>query len=457
MDNKKFLKKILFILLCILGAFIPLYPKFPLFNVPGTYVAIRAEDFLIAISIGVWLIYIFIYKRIILTNFYFRLFLLFWAVGLVSLTSALYITDSVIPHLGFLHWARRIEFMFLFWLAAVCVKTDKQIKYLLWIFIGTTLLVLFYGFGQIFLGFKVVSTIDKDFSTGILTSLSTSGRVNSTFAGHYDLSIYLSYFLIIMTGVFFTVKKIWMKAGVLILSAFSFVLLGFAASRISFAATIAGMILVLYLINKKIMILWIVITSIVLLLTIPQLRDRAAATLSVNILGRVEKSYTPNPEKISKASEEEIAKHKAEQGLPIDISAGESTNYTELEVGRSIDIRLKNEWPRANDAIRKNLLLGTGYSSLSLATDNDYLRSLGETGVLGFVSLLTIFAALAGKFTGEIKNKNLFSKIVYVVVLAVFLDAAITAIFIDILEASKAAGLLWMISGAAYGYSSNKV
>ena len=32
--------------------FIPLYPKFPLFNVPGTYVAIRAEDFFIGVVFG---------------------------------------------------------------------------------------------------------------------------------------------------------------------------------------------------------------------------------------------------------------------------------------------------------------------------------------------------------------------------------------------------------------------
>src|SRR5205814_2283829 len=45
---------------------------------------------------------------------------------------------------------------------------------------------------------------------------------------------------------------------------------------------------------------------------------------------------------------------------------------------RSTSIRLNVEWPRAVRALTKNPLLGTGYSSITLATDNDYLRALGE-------------------------------------------------------------------------------
>ena len=61
---------------------------------------------------------------------------------------------------------------------------------------------------------------------------------------------------------------------------------------------------------------------------------------------------------------------------------------------RSTNIRLNVEWPRAIRAFSKNPLLGTGYSSISLATDNDYLRALGEVGFLGFISFSLIFVKL---------------------------------------------------------------
>lgn len=449
----------LFWLLAGLVIFIPLYPKFPLLNVPGTYVAIRLEDFFIAGTIFLWIIYQLLYKRNIIKNHYFQLFLLFWFTGLVSLLSSLMITHSVIPHLGFLHWTRRIEFMLLFWIAATCLKSKQHLKYLLWVLISTSVIILFYGFGQLFWGFKVVSTVDKDFSTGILSTLAPTGRVNSTFAGQYDLAIYLSFFLIILSGLFFHVKKLWQKAGITLISLPSIILLGYTASRVSFTATIVGIALVLFLSNKRKMIAFLIILSILLVMAIPQFRARIIATVNVSLLKNVEKTYQPPPTPlnskkeiiINQASEEaKIAAEKASQGLPIDIAAGESTNYTELEVGRSTSIRLTDEWPRALNALFKNPLLGTGYSSISLATDNDYLRALGETGVLGFLSLIFIFIILIKKFVSEIHSEDISKKLLFIITIAVLLDVVITAIFIDILEASKVACLLWIFLGVAW-------
>ncbi len=450
--------KILFWLLMGLVIFIPLYPKFPFFNVPGTYVAIRLEDLFIAITIFSWFIYHLVYKREIFRNLYFQVFLLFWFVGFVSLLSALLITQSVVPHLGFLHWLRRLEFMLLFWIAATSITSRQHIKYLLWAFIFATLVVVIYGFGQLFFGFKVVTTVDKDFSTGILSTLSPNGRVNSTFAGHYDLSIYLSYFLIVMAGVFFYVKRAWMRLGIILLSVPSFILLTYAASRISFFATFAGLVLVLLLLKKRSMIIGLILFCILLIIAVPQFRGRIVATLNVNILNKVERTYTPSPTPIilnklivpSRESEEAIAEAKAKQGLPRDIAAGESTDYTELEVGRSIAIRLTDEWPRALHALYKNPFLGTGYSSISLATDNDYLRALGETGVIGFVSIMLIFWVLLRRFIAEIHTNDRFTKLFYIVIIGIVIDAAITALFIDILEASKVASLFWILLGVAW-------
>lgn len=437
--NKRILfQKILFWLLVGLIIFIPLYPKFPLFNVPGTYVTVRLEDFFIIIVLLLWGICQFKYNKRLVAQPLFQAFILFWFIGFVSLLSALLITDSVVPHLGILHWGRRLEYMLLFWVAATSSVNRQQIKTLLWVFVFVTLTVVFYGYGQFFLGFKVVSTIDKDFSTGILSTLAPTGRVNSTFAGHYDLAIYLSYFLIVMTGVLFYIKKTWQKLGIIFLSFLSFILLGYTASRISFLGAIAGVVLILWLFKKRIMVLALLLFSVIIVMAIPQFRERIIATINVNLLNRVDKNYVPAG------------------GLPRDIATGESTNYTELEVGRSFSIRLIDEWPRAFNAFYKNPLLGTGYSSISLATDNDYLRALGETGILGFTSIAIIFVILLKHFLKVIKTNDIFLKSFSIVIIGIIINALITAMFIDILEASKVASLFWILLGVVWSQKNTK-
>src|ERR1039457_3016046 len=140
----KIYKNILFWLLIGLIIFIPLYPKFPLLSVPGTYVAIRLEDFLITIVFILWGIYQIKNNRNIIKEPLFQAFMLFWFVGFVSLLSAILITHSISIHLGILHWLRRIEFMLLFWVAATSITSWKQIKIILAVLVIVTFLVVFY-------------------------------------------------------------------------------------------------------------------------------------------------------------------------------------------------------------------------------------------------------------------------------------------------------------------------
>jgi O-antigen ligase len=451
-------QNILFLLLIGLVIFIPLYPKFPLLSVPGTYVAIRIEDFLIALVLLFWFIYQIKDKNRVIMQSLFWAFVVFWFTGLVSLFSGIFITHSVLPHLGLLHWLRRVEFMMLFWVAVNSISSMKQLKVMLSVFFLVTFFVIFYGFGQVYLGFKVVSTIDKDFSSGVLSTLAPSGRVNSTFAGHYDLAIFLSYFLILACGAIFYVKKYKEKLGIFFIAVLSFILLGFTASRISFFGAIAGLTVVLLLLKKRRMIAILIFISILIVMVVPQLRNRVTATITINIFQKAQNVYVPLPtptfspqvDNQRTASERAIREQKLKQGLPIDIASGESTDYTELEVGRSLSIRLADEWPRALNAFYKNPLLGTGYSSLSLATDNDYLRALGETGLIGFISLVLIFSFLFKGFFVKLNTKDQLKKTVFIVAISIIFDAFITGTFIDILEASKAASIFWILLGAAW-------
>jgi hypothetical protein len=147
-------------------------------------------------------------------------------------------------------------------------------------------------------------------------------------------------------------------------------------------------------------------------------------------------------------------------GVASDIAAGEPKDYTELTVSRSYNIRTDVEWPRALRAFYKNPVLGTGYSSITDATDNDFLRSLGEVGMLGSLALGLIFCLLLFSFIKALKRVAAFERLFLIAVICATINILITAVFIDVLEASKIACLLWMMLGVSWavatGYRKQK-
>lgn len=435
--------------------FIPLYPKFPLISVPGTYVAIRLEDFLIGAVLPFWFLSMGPNLKKLLSENITKAFIIFFLIGLLSLYSALTLTNTVIPHLGILHYLRRIEVMALFFIAATSIKNLKQIKILLLTMLLVTLIIVLYGFGQVWLNFPVISTTNKEFSKGLILFLNPEARVNSTFAGHYDLAIYLALFLSISAALFFYVKRFFTKIGLLLVGLLSFILLIMTAARVSFIAAILSIATVFWILGQKKMILLIVLAALAAFALSPELRHRTIATFTVNLYGGGGAKYVPppqNPGPTTKFSIENAASGAATpSGVPVDIAPGEPLNTTELGVFRSYGIRLNVEWPRAARAFFKNPFLGTGYSSLTIATDNDFLRSLGETGILGTSSLILIFIILIKKIINLIKKPS--KNMRYFLAVGVFcglLSVFITMTFIDVLESSKVAELLWLILGVSF-------
>src|SRR3989344_1139592 len=203
--------KYIFWIVLGLSIFIPLYPKFPLFNVPGTYVAVRIEDFLIALVALVWIITQLPNIRKLLKENITQAFLIFWGIGALSLFSGITLTHSVLPQLGLFHLLRRIEFMILFFIALTTFTKLWQVKTWLVSMLIVTIIVIIYGFGQQWLNFPVISTTNKEFSKGLILFLTPDARVNSTFAGHYDLAVFLMFFIILAVSHFLYFKKIIQK------------------------------------------------------------------------------------------------------------------------------------------------------------------------------------------------------------------------------------------------------
>ena len=89
--------------------------------------------------------------------------------------------------------------------------------------------------------------------------------------------------------------------------------------------------------------------------------------------------------------------------------------------------------------------------SLTIATDNGYLRSLGETGLLGTLSLGLIFFIIIKKMLRFLKGSSGFPRFFIVGLLCSIIVFLVTATFIDVLEASKVAEIFWLILGLGWG------
>lgn len=456
------LEKILFYLIIFLFVFIPLYPKFPLFNVAGTFVAVRLEDIAIAFTIGLWVIYLVISNSL---KAFFRdklnlAIVLFFFVGAVSTFSAIFLTHTVIPHISIFHFLRRVEFMLLLSVVASVVKSKKQLIWVLVFLALTALLVNVYALGQQFLNWPVISTTNSEFAKGLVLRLTPGARANSTFAGHYDLAVFLAMTISILSALFFYARR-KMKIAILSLGLLSLAVLVMIAARVSFVAAFIGVITVLIFSKKTKFILLILIAIAVILIYPSQLRDRLISTVTVNLFsgGQRYVGQTEDQSVRSKLNIPTLAiKTSSESGstsafatpsgqTATDITPGEPIDTTQLGVYRSFAIRYNIEWPRAIRAFAKNPLLGTGYASLDIATDNDFLRSLGEVGLLGTTAFVLVLIAAWKKIFYLLKDNNKLIKLFSAGVLSMMIAFVANGLFIDVFEASKVASLFWMILG----------
>lgn len=433
---------------------VPLYPKFPLFNVPGTYVAVRAEDFIILL-LGVIL---FLYVSEDGWGKFFKsklnqAIVLFWLAGLLSCLSAIFLTHTVSANITILHWARRIEYTLPFFAAsAVVQKTGRGRFFIQNLFIAVFFVFLF-GFGQIHFGFPVITTQNEEYSKGLALTWISGARLSSTFAGHYDLAAFLVIVLPICTTLFFYYKKLKNK---LLFLTFS-VLPGFwlmlkAESRVSFIAFLVGVCVSLWIFKKKMFIVPVLVLAVLGAVFFSNLGTRYRLGISTYWQRLINNTSFVQPA-------------WAQEAIP---SASTRTRSKELQnpmppvsavlEDRSTAIRLNIEWPRAIRAFAKNPLLGTGYSSITLATDNDYLRALGEVGAVGTLSFLLIILRIFERLIFYIKNAKHGWKYGYVVgFFGSFVGLLFNATFIDVFEASKVAIIFWALAGVAVGITKKHV
>ena len=427
---------------------IPLYPKFPLVSISGTFVAIRFEDLLLAFA-GILVVAAYLPKyREFIKNDINKSILLYLSVAALSLISAVLITQTIDPKIGLLHWARRVEYFIPFFLAMEIVSRKINISFYFKILLIVVFIAFVYGIGQKNFDWPIVITQNEEYSRGVALRYVPGGHINSTFAGHYDLATFLVMTLPIIVVSFFTIKGRMSKFIIILAYISGMWLLVNTASRISLMAYFTAVSASLFLIKKYKAIIPIIIISLVF------------AVFSSNLLGRYSRLLEVARERLGGIY------INANQVLATDDYSLRRTDKpvatptpTPVLEDRSTNIRLNVEWPRAMRAFYKNPLLGTGYSSITLATDNDYLRALGETGILGLTAFLLIFLRVIIRFLKSLPFERLYSGENLALVAGMFGSLSglfINAMFIDIFEASKFATIFWFLTGLSIKLVGNR-
>lgn len=487
-------KNLLKILVSIFIFLIPLYPKLPIRMINFTYIAIRMEDFYVAFLTLIYLIQL-LRKKTYLNFYYLVFFAIYWLSVFISTLWGIYISKTIeISHLGYLHALRRIEYMIIFFIILSIVKTKKDFFYYLSLVFIALFLVNFYGIGQKFFGWPAVQTMNPEYAKGYLLFLTPEARISSTFAGHYDLASYLIFLMPIVLSFYFLNKNL----RYFILFIISLVTLIFTASRISYLAYILTVFPFLIFFRKFKYFFIVLILTIVLTFSSNNLTSRLKRTFQVKqifinektgqvivpqkittkelpagtfylndqfsnkIIGKTEKESS-NKTLLKEKILEDIRKEakqkgkiltKEEEDLIFATIAAKLKPVNTIVSDISFATRLQVEWPRAFNAFKKNPILGTGPSSITEATDNDYLRSLGEVGILGSLSFALIIFTIIKKILKQTSNK--FKKeeaIIFWGYLFGLLALLINATYIDVFEASKMAYNFWLISGLFVGLS----
>lgn len=465
--------------------FIPLWPKLPFKNINYTYVAIRYEDLFVAFIVLVFALNL-LFKRIKLPqNPFNKLIPMYWIVVIVSaLIGFYYFKSAESLQLVMLHAFRRVEYMIVFFIGLTSINNTKQFKFYLNSLILMLFIISVYGIGQKFWGWPAVQTMNPHYSKGYILTLDANARVSSTFGGHYDFAAFLVFMMPLALGLFLYFQKL----RYFLVFTVALIALILTASRASYIAYLLTVPLFILLLKRYRLLLVVIALTIVLTPLSDTLTKRINRTFRQELVwvnpdsGRaiVPRNITASDlpagdyiiknkgKKLKQTDEqvmlvkreikETIIKKAKQQGKEltndeVDVLVNQAfANFDPISTvlpDISFATRLQVEWPRAISAFLKNPLTGTGVASITEATDNDYLRALGETGILGFGLLMLIMLKLQLYLWQKGRQHKTYQAVFWGVLFG-SIALMINALYIDVFEASKVALMIWLIWGLVY-------
>ncbi len=498
-----------------LFVFISFYPKIPLAEIiPGYIVRVRLEDFFL---LGVLLVFgiLWLKRKVTMNTPITWLLIAYVGVNILSMLSAIFLVKTV-PleplHVGkmFLHFARRMEYFSMFFLFYNAVKSFRHVRMILIAVLIMILGISAYGYGQKYFYWPVYSTMNREFSKGVRLVLTDHARVPSTFGGHYDMSAWLMFMLIMTLSLLFLSHNKKEKIGLTIVFVVGFWLLILGSSRSSFLAYLLGTGILILLIGAYRRSWWWIISrgfvvfafSLGVMVTFGDLSSRFSqlgfikqansyfAALqqpiaklpdnAVKVEPVTETDQLPTPAKLRPAASATPVPRELPPDVYKDIPDIKSVTSTEggktvtrtIEVprnfttctyvyGLSACIRFDTLWPRAINGFIRNPLVGSGPSTLTKAvkdqfteaesTDNDFLRTLGEVGILGAITFYGTIALFIKRGVDTVSEKpRALSVAVIFGLIAGTIGMFFNATYIDVFAASKVSFMYWAMLGMGY-------
>ncbi len=480
--------------------FIPLYPKLPLFSPIEEYIVrVRLEDLFVLIA-GLWWLWLVIRGKL---EWKFRVWKLvggYVGVGLLSLLSAVFLIGTiplVEVHVlkSLLHYFRYIEYFSVLFVLFSVTKTKRDLRILLGLLAGVVVLSSVYGVGQKYWKWPVYSTMNREYSKGVrLVIDSPHARIQSTFAGHYDYGAYLVIALPIVLAWAILSKDRKLSTGlwgVFLVGVWGLVMSASRSAVGGFLVGIGVVGLASVLVEKKkwservklfirreVVIYGLVGVMLVLfganvralfmhtLEGVPgfdqvvALIDRGDSTVIDQFTNPVPAAEEQKPPDVYVDHLEKIEVVRVNEDGETVVSIEEREPvFSECaqQKGLSLCIRLEALWPKAWEGFLRNPLLGSGYATLNKtdkyhlaqadSTDNNYLRILGETGLLGLFSFMGVVlwsGWMAWKLMFKVKGEGLVLAVGF---LGTMVGLLINALYIDVFVASKVAFGFWMVVG----------
>lgn len=516
-------QRLLFFASLFLLIFIPLYPKVPLLDlIPGYIVRLRLEDICVGLTTLFYLVQVF-RKKVTLKNPLSKWIFAYLVMAFLSIISGMFIIRTIpleTVHFAksFLHLLRYIEYFSLLFILYASVKTEKDLKIVIYTLAFTLLLVCIYGYGQKYFYWPVFSTMNREFSKGMVLYLTEHARVQSTFAGHYDLAAFLVLILPIFYVLGFRSQKRGEKIFFKVLHILGLWLLVTSASRTSFAAYALAIFLSIVLMawqeKKLLKRFWQIFHrgvtfSLLLFLMIVffggDMHDRFLQVLRAypKVYETYEQGYKFSQQQLKYLGEEyrivanwvKLRGHPPDNGIAVDENILTETDerpiatrpvdvYVDVPIevveqdpagnevivekertwsanamkyGLSLAIRLDELWPNAIRGFQTNPLLGSAYGTLNKkefyhfteaeSTDNNFLRTLGETGLLGFITFYGIFVLLFYLLKTN-KHASSWLKSLNLAFFAASIGLLANALYIDVFASSKVAFTYWALVGA---------
>jgi O-antigen ligase len=294
----------------------------------------------------------------------------------------------------------------------------------------------------------------------------------------------------ILLGFLFYLKKM----RYLVYFILSLAALLYTSARSSFLAYVGSITLYLLWIRKYLFLLFVGVLTAVLLLFTGEMTKRILQTLQIktifvnletgqtsidqklstknlpagDLAFKIPRRKVPTAAPLSPEEQEKLKLAAIEQAKEMAKSRGESLSGSELQARAdqvakvlqpqtrllcdiSCSTRLQIEWPRAIGHFLYNPFFGTGPSSLGEATDNSYLRWLGEFGLLG-TSLFVILLYSIMRYIGRgMHDMDTNKKYIFYGYLFGFFALLINSLYVDAFEASKMAYNFWLVTGFYVG------